>query len=102
MNEETKQKGDGLDPTVQVVDVGAVVQVTDEVAVHGVAFIRPGMTPFRLTLDMDPDSGEPRGYSFEPITPRDETVERIALNRVQPKPPALLVPKYNGKLILPE
>ena len=62
----------GLDPTKEIVECGAAVQLTDVVLSHGVIFVHPDMPLVRLRLSYSPEKKILDAYNFELVKPTKE------------------------------
>lgn len=82
-NQNPDQSADPVTP-MQVLNVGAVVPIDEEVLKHGVLFVHPQLPPFKLLLMIE---GGVLKHAFEVVGPA-------------PKPQNIIMPE--NKLILPD
>lgn len=82
-NQNPDQSADPIVPT-QVLDVGALVPIDEEVLKHGVLFVHPQLPPFKLLLKIEDNVLK---HAFEVVGP-------------PPKPQNIIMPE--NKLILPD
>lgn len=89
-------KHDSVDPTVQVVDCGAVVPLDAMVLQHGILLTHDGHNLVRLHLNVD--AFGINGYHFEQVT-RPPEVKEVVIRLIKPEKSKILMPAND--LVIP-
>jgi hypothetical protein len=65
-----------LDKTVQIAEVGALVELDENVLSHGIGFVSDKYPPLLLKFNRD-ENGDVTGYEIDAIKPESEHVQKI-------------------------
>lgn len=92
-----------VDKSSQVVEVGALVELTANVLSHGIAFISKEYPPLVMKFELD-ENGDVSGYDIQPVEKESALVKTfsfVKVGAVIEHKSAILGVQKTPKLILP-
>lgn len=92
-----------IDKRIQVVEVGALVELNANVLSHGIAFISKEYPPLLMKFVLDAD-GDVSGYDIQPIekeSPEVRTFNFVKVGAVPEPESAIIGVQKTQKIILP-